>query len=255
MRKWLITVTLAAASVAPTMAEAGKLQCWVDDQGVRACGDRVPPQYADKERKLLNSQGIVIGTKARQKTEAEVAEDKRRIEAQATEKKRFEEQAAYDRFMLQTFEGVAQMQGVRDTRLTTLDGRLRLAQKSITDTEAALKELRERLAANEKSGKPDVRLPKQIAEFETSLVDTLKSVAQLKKEREDILAKSDSDIERFKKLRAGLIQIGSLPSGAPPPAMAPAAAPASAPAAAPPAAAAPAAPATQAAPPPMPPIQ
>lgn len=226
MRK-LVSLNLAPAFVVVLVlfhgpisaAPAQKLQCWVDEKGMRACGDRVPPQYAKGERQVLNAQGVVVGTKARQKTEAEVAEEERKAQAALVEKKRFEEQSAYDRYMLQTFDSVTQMEGVRDTRIATLDGRLRLAEKSVVDTENSLKGLRDRANAAEAAGeKIDPRLAKQLVQFETSLVDTLQSVAQMKKEREDILTKSRSDVERFKKLRAGHIQIGSMPEPAAAPA-------------------------------------
>lgn len=221
MRKILMVAMLATCGATIPLAHAGKLQCWVDDKGVRACGDRVPPQYAKQERKVLNEHGVVVGTKAREKTQEEVAEAQRQAAAVAAEKKRYEEQVAYDKYMLQTFESVTQMQGVRDTRLATLDGRLKLAERSVTDAENSLKGLRERLAALEKEGKTDVRLKKQVTDFEASLVDTLRSVAQMKKEREEISLKFSADAERFKQLRAGQVQMGS-PAAGPAPAAAPA---------------------------------
>lgn len=191
-------------------ATAGKLQCWTDEKGTRACGDRVPPQYAKQERKVLNEQGVVVDTKARQKTPEEVAEHERKLAAAAAEKKRFEDQTAYDKYMLQTFDTVTQMQGVRDTRILTLDGRLKGAETAVKETEISLKELRDRAAVAEKAGKPvDAKLAKNITQFEQSLVDSLKSVSQLKKEREDIDLKFKNDVIRYKKLRAGEIQIGS----------------------------------------------
>ena len=96
------------------------------------------------------------------------------------------------------------------TRLSTLDGRLRLAEKSVSETEASLKTLRERADDATKQGKPvPPALNKQITQFEGSLVDGLKSIAQMKKEREDIVARFDNDIERYRKLRAGTLQVGA----------------------------------------------
>lgn len=220
-------VTLAAlltASLASSLAFAQpptakrKMQCWTDDNGVRACGDRVPPQYAKTEREEVNSRGQVVGTKSRQKTDAEVAEDQRKAAEVAAEKKRREEQSAYDRYMLQTFDSVTQMQGVRDTRVQTLDGRIKLAEKSVGETEKSLQALRDRAKGNVgEDGKPkNPNLAKQIVQFESSLVETLKSIAQMKKERDDTVAKFSADVDRYKKLRAGEIQVGSAPPAAPP---------------------------------------
>lgn len=214
MRRALLLMIVSVFGFSLALAAAPdsgrKLQCWTDEKGQRACGDRVPPQYAKQERQVINSQGMVVGTKARQKTDAEIAEEQRKAEAAAAEKKRLEEQTAYDKYLLQTFSNVAELQGVRDTRVATLDGRLKLAEKSVADTEASLKGLRERAAADQKAGKPvDARLGKQIKEFEAALVDGHKAVDQLRKDREQIGAKFDKDIERYKKLRTGEIQMGS----------------------------------------------
>lgn len=209
-----LSAQAATKNKAPSGGPVAKLQCWTDNKGVRSCGDRVPPEYAKDEREVLNQQGIVVSTKSRQKTDAEIAEEQRKAEAASAEKKRFEEQAAYDKYMLQTFDSVTQMNAVRETRVVTLDGRLRLAEKSVGDTENSLKGLKERANTLKQAGKPvDPRLAKQIAEFETSLVDTLKSIAQLKTEREQTALKFDNDVERYKKLRAGEIQMGSAPQG------------------------------------------
>lgn len=213
-----LTVLLVVA--APLAASAaGTLQCWTDEKGHRACGDRVPPQYAKQERDILNKQGIVVDKKDRQKTAAEIAADQQRKQAEADERDRRQKQSAYDQYMLQTFESVTQMQGVRDTRVQALDGRIKLAEKSVADTEKSLQDLKARVAEGEKTGKPDVRAQKQVGEFEAALVDTLKSVAQLKKERAEVLSDFDRDARRYKKLRSGELSIGA-PEEAPSPAAA-----------------------------------
>lgn len=208
MYRILMTLLLCAVSLGASAA-GGKLQCWTDEKGQRACGDRVPPEYAKAQRDILNKQGVVVDRKERQKTAAEVAADQERKAAEAAEKKRRQERGAYDQYMLQTFESVTQMQSVRDTRLQTLDGRIKLAEKSVGDTEKSLQELKTRLAEIEKAGKKDVRVEKQVNEYEASLVDTLKSVAQLKKEREEVVSDFERDARRYKKLRAGELQIGA----------------------------------------------
>lgn len=217
MIRGLMVLLVAAAPL--TASAAGTLQCWTDEKGHRACGDRVPPQYAKQERDILNKQGIVVDKKDRQKTAAEIAADQQRKQAEADEKDRRQKQSAYDQYMLQTFESVTQMQGVRDTRVQALDGRIKLAEKSVADTEKSLQDLKARVAEGEKAGKPDLRAQKQVGEFEAALVDTLKSVAQLKKERAEVLSDFDRDARRYKKLRSGELSIGA-PEEAPPPATA-----------------------------------
>lgn len=204
----LLTVTAWAAG--PTVPK--KMQCWTDSTGKRACGDRVPPEYAKGERQQLDKQGRVIGTKAREKTPEEVAAADLKLKAEQAEKERQIKQSAYDKYLLQTYSSVAEMQGVRDSRLASADGRLKLAEKSIVENEATLKALRSRVEALTLEGKPaSPRLEQQIKTFEAALVDGLKVASQLKVEREQILVRFTEDIGRFRRLRAKEIQVGSAP--------------------------------------------
>lgn len=207
MRK-LIPLLMAAGLF--TQAAEAKLVCWTDDKGQKACGDRVPPQYAKKDREVLDAQGRVVKKQERQKTAEEVAKAEAEAAAARAEKERLEKQTKYDKYLLQTFGSIAELEGVRDNRVRTLDGRITIAEKAVTDNEAALASLKDRAAKARESGKePDAKLLKSIGEFEASLVDNLKGVASLKKEREDIQAKFADDIQRYKGLRQGVIQVGS----------------------------------------------
>ena len=51
---------------------------WVDDQGVVHYGDQVPPQYAQKEHTVLNTQGVEVKRLDAQKTPEQQAADARK---------------------------------------------------------------------------------------------------------------------------------------------------------------------------------
>ena len=63
--------------LAATTVSAASIKCWTNEEGVRACGTVVPPEYAQQEHEEINKQGIVVNVQERAKTEAEIAEDKR----------------------------------------------------------------------------------------------------------------------------------------------------------------------------------
>ena len=87
-----LTFPLIVLMLAVPAVHAGKLACWTDDKGQKACGDRVPPQYAKKERQVLDGHGRVIQTQSREKTPEEIAEARQKEEAAAADKMRFEQQ-------------------------------------------------------------------------------------------------------------------------------------------------------------------
>lgn len=200
----LIGMLLLSVGVQATAVAAMKqIQCWTDDKGNRMCGDTVPPQYAKKEREYFNQQGMVVGKKARELTPEEAAEEKRKADEAAAELKHIQEQAAYDKFLTDTYGSSKELEAARKLREQTLDGRIGLAQKAIADTEKTLADLRGRVDKSSKK-QPDKRLLDQIKKFEASLADNKTSVAQLQQEREKMVNKFNQDIERFKVLRPGL---------------------------------------------------
>jgi hypothetical protein len=209
MKRMLTNLAVALLMAAPA-AHAGKLVCWTDDKGQRACGDRVPPQYAKKERQILDAQGRVIDTQDRQKTPEEIAEIERKAAAEAAEKERFKVQEKYDRYLLQTFATANELEGARDARLRALQAQMNINDKAIADTEKSLKSLQDRAAAQKKDGKePDAKLQKQIADFQKSLEESRKARAQRSKDAEEITAKFAVDIERFQLLKSGRLQVGA----------------------------------------------
>jgi hypothetical protein len=208
MKRMLTNLAVILLLAAPA-AHAGKLVCWTDDKGQRACGDRVPPQYAKKERQILDSHGRVIGTQDRQKTPEEIAEMERKAAAAEAEQERFKIQEKYDRYLLQTFANAGELEGARDARLRALEAQMTIGDKANADNEKTLKGLRDRVDALKQAGKePDPKLAQQVAEFEKALADGQRARQQRMKDHAEIKAKFALDIERFNLLKSGRIQVG-----------------------------------------------
>jgi hypothetical protein len=211
---WLMLGFAVVAAGAPL--HAAKIVCWTDEQGRRACGDRVPPQYARQERQVYDSSGRLIETRPRQKTFEEVEQEQRRAAELEARRKRAQEQAAYDSFLLTTFSSVVELETARDTRLATLDGRLRLAEASLQQNEKGIEQLRAQIAQAEAEGRavPD-RLTRQLREFEQNLESSRVAVLKLREERLAIRSKFDEDIERYRALTGTVEPV--LPSAVPAP--------------------------------------
>jgi DNA repair exonuclease SbcCD ATPase subunit len=192
----MFSVPLAAQKSGQT------IQCWTTKEGTRMCGDRVPPEYADQQRQVIDEQGRVIETKERARTPeeraAEEAEARRRAEAEEAEQRA----AEYDRHLLQTYRSVRDLQTMRNERLELLAGRMRAAERSLADNEASLKDLRARAEAQESAGKPVAdRLKEQIRQYERSLKENQSALERLGREREEVETRFNRDIQRFSELR------------------------------------------------------
>lgn len=179
---------LALFAVAPLLsAHAANVQCWRNDQGQRICGDAVPPSEVRRQRELVDQRGVTQKVLPAQKSAAEVD-----IETRA---QREQEQAlAYDHYLLQAYTSVADIERTRDERMAVLDGRLRLAEKALGDTEATLTDLNRRVAAEPK-------LRARIDEFNAAKIDHTGAMKRIHSEREKISVDFTRDILRYRELR------------------------------------------------------
>lgn len=174
---------------------------WVDDQGVTHYGDRVPPQYAQKETTLLNKEGVPIGHKDAPKSAAEVAADADAQEALARQKQ-------HDSFLLGTYTSVKDIEQLRDERLLQVQTQRVAAEQYVTTLSERLATLQAR-AQNFKpySSRPDAhRMPDDLAEQMVHTLNdirTQKAAAALSQETEaKTQAQFQADIDRYRELRA-----------------------------------------------------
>ncbi len=174
---------------------------WVDDQGVTHYGDRIPPQYAQKESTLLNKEGVPIGHKDAPKSAAELAAD-------ASAQEQLARQKQHDSFLLATYTSVKDIEQLRDERLLQVKSQRVAAEQYVATLSERLATLQTR-AQNFKpySTRPDAhRMPDDLAEQMVHTINdirTQKAALTLSQEAEaKTQTQFQSDIDRYKELRA-----------------------------------------------------
>lgn len=193
-----LSLTLLAAS-APALA--GKIVCWTDDDGKRACGDRVPPKAARKERTIMDDDGRTREVRARERTAEEVRAERAARELNTELKRRQDEQRRYDQYLVQTFGSVAEIEQARENRVSMIDGRLRLLEKSAADSEASLSQLHEQAQPHLDNQRPvPDKLAEQIRDFTQAVEDNQAAIRSLKEERINLNEQFDEDIRRYQTL-------------------------------------------------------
>lgn len=204
MRQLLLAIGFVGGGLLSASAiAAGGVQCWTDNQGQRACGDSVPPQYARQRREVFDSQGRVRQVKPREKTEAEVAaEEKAKREADALALKQ-QKQRDYDRFLLSTYNSEKEIEHARDERITMLDGRQRLVAKSVADNQKAIDQQQRLIDNLTKAGKkPGVALTRKLDELKQTLTDNKAALANYAAEKQQVTDKYNADLARYRELNA-----------------------------------------------------
>jgi len=172
---------------------------WTDEQGVVHYGDRIPPQYAQKERAVLNSQGVEVRKLDAQMTPEQAAADAR---TQQT----FLRQKQHDVFLTNNYGSVKEIEALRDVRLDQLRVQRNAAEQYVETLHSRLAALQTRAKVFKPySPRPDARrMPDELAE---NLVHTLNelrtqsnAVATKQKEESALKAQFQADIERYREL-------------------------------------------------------
>jgi hypothetical protein len=174
---------------------------WVDEHGVVHYGDRVPPQYAQKEATVLNDQGVEVGRLSAEKTPEE-------LQASEREEEQLQRQKQHDEFLLTTYTSVADIEQLRDERLEQLKGQRVAAEQYI----AGLHERLMTLQARAMEFKPynaesqARRMPDDLAEQLVRTVNEMRSqrnaLAAKDQQESAVRTQFQADIDRYRELRA-----------------------------------------------------
>ncbi len=198
----LLSVTLALAALSVDYADAGRLYKWVDENGRVHYGDKIPPEYAKRESRELNTQGVQVDKRDAAKTAEQIAEEERQ-RAEAAERARIQaERDAHDRMLLATFSTEDDMVMTRDGKIAAIDGAVRVTEGHIERINNTLSELTGEVADLERSGRPiPDQLRDSIVEQRRQLHHFQDFIVNKRKEQEAIRAQFGADIQRFRELQ------------------------------------------------------
>jgi len=196
-----IAVSASAAAANTSGSKGSVAYRWVDEQGVVHYGDRVPPQYVEKDRAILNSQGVQIGHLEAQKTPEQIAAETRAQQETIRQKQ-------HDSFLVTTYTSVKDIEALRDVRLDQLKGQRVAAEQYVESLRSRLSGLQSRaMLFRPYNARQDARrMPDDLAEDLIRTLNDLRTQSNLlvaKGEEESALkAQFQADIERYRELHA-----------------------------------------------------
>ncbi len=202
--RWTLVLVLGCSMIAPTVGMAA-IKCWTNKDGVRECGNVVPPEYSQQETRTLNDRGVTVNIKARAKTPEEIEADKeKQAEAQkqaADEKRKREEAAAYDQMLLATFTTEQDLLASRDRKLGAIDATIEITRVTISNLQRKLNDLKAKAAQQERSGRPiSDDLKEDMAAVDKQIKEKQDYVDYSQHEKETLRAKYDADLKRYREL-------------------------------------------------------
>jgi chromosome segregation ATPase len=197
------TFILLTTLLVATSATAERTFKWIDNEGQVHYGNRVPPEYAKTERKVINKQGRTVKVYEAAKTPEERAAAEKAAELEARKKSLAEKRAIHDRSLLATYTSEQDMLLARDGKVASVEALLQLTNSRVESMKQRLNELTEEAATYERSGK---QLPHtveaQITNLRTQIIRNEAFIKEKEQELSDINKQFDADISRFIELTA-----------------------------------------------------
>ena len=190
----------ALAAPAPkTQSTHTAMYRWVDDQGVVHYGDQVPPEYASKDRELMNAQGVPVKHFDAQKSPEQAA-------AAARDREAVIKQKQHDTFLVTTYTSVKDIEALRDARLEQLKTQRAAAQQYIESLRSRLGTLQSRAVTYRpySAGAGARPLPDDLAEDLVHTVNEMHTqtgaLASQAEEEAKLRVQFQADIDRYREL-------------------------------------------------------
>ncbi len=194
-------------------AQSGSAYTWVDDEGVRHYGDRVPVEYADKEKSVINEHGVVVGHIEGKKSEEQLAAERAAAELELQK----ELQKRADRALLATYQNVNEIEMHRDRRVELFQAQSRVTELYLRNLDRRLQTLKQESMKyrpyNSDPSAPMVEpnLMREIEETESTIARHQKNLEKYQLDEANIIQRFNGDIYRFKSLKGLSVTAQALP--------------------------------------------
>lgn len=206
-----LTVLLLAPMVVG--AQSRSAYTWVDDEGVRHYGDKIPAEYADKEKSVINEHGVVVGHIEGKKSAEELEAE--RVAAELEMQKELQKRA--DMALLATYQNVNEIEMHRDRRVELFQAQSRVTELYLRNLDRRLQQLKQESKNfrpyNSDPSAPMIepKLMREIEETESTIARHEKNLEKYQKDEAEIIDRFNGDIYRFKSLKGLSVTAQALP--------------------------------------------
>jgi len=204
MRKYKVFLSLLLLAPLASMAQQAPTYFkWVDEDGVTHYGDSIPAKYAELPKEVLNDQGVMVDTLEGKKSPEQ-------IEAERIEQERvaaIELQRRADRALLATYLSVDEILLHRDRRVELFQAQSRVTELYLRNLERRMLKLRNEASNfqpySENSDAPMIAedLADELRDTKNIIQKHERNLQKFQNDEQQIIARFDGDISRFKILR------------------------------------------------------
>lgn len=199
-------ISLSAPAAQPKKS-SGAFKCWTNNEGVRECGEKVPPEFSQQGHEVRSETGLKLQETERAKTEEELAQDALKKQEEDAAKKAEQEKVRQDSVLLATFASIEDIERVRNDKVDALEVAITSTKARNTKIEEDLNKRIAAAAAEERAGKtPNEALLKDIESLRRQIANNQDFVNQKHTEQQAIQQDYEAKIARFKELQGGPAQ-------------------------------------------------
>jgi hypothetical protein len=196
MSKTRFVVASAALFVAISFNAEAKLYKWVDADGVTQYGETIPPEYANRDTKVLDKGRIsdrseTFDDNKKNSTKKETAEDRAAMEARRK-----------DEALLNSYTTEKEIDLSRDRSLLQIEARINSFTTLIKSAQSSLDDLnKEKDRRTSKGGAIPPSLTEDIADAEARVAKLQKDLEINQKQFDTVTARYAAEKQRFRELK------------------------------------------------------
>lgn len=201
------TMLLGVAVVlGPNVSSAKGIKCWTNNEGVRECGNSIPPQYSSKAHVRKNARGLTVERTARAKTPEELEAERQSKLAIEREKAEQERLAAIERrkddVLVRTFATEEDMILAHRGKVAVIDSRIGHSEHTVSVIDRKLEKLRAEAAKLERRGKKVTpKLQNELNSMQLQRDNTVTAIAKRHEEKRLLNEKFEQDLARYRALK------------------------------------------------------
>ena len=202
----VLFIAIAVCLLTPLWAGAQQNSAtyrWVDDEGVVHYGDRIPAEYAEKPKQILNDQGITVEHLQGKKTEEELEAE--RVAEEIRQKEELQRRA--DMALLSTYVNVTEIEMHRDRRVELFQAQARVTELYLRNLRRRLDSLRSEAGrfkpynSDPAAASIDPSLLEAIDETEGAIARHESNLSKYQSQEKKIKDRFQGDIDRFMTLK------------------------------------------------------
>ena len=175
---------------------------WKSNDGTVRYSDTIPPEDVDKERALIDSNGIQIKKIGRAKTKKEIEAEQAKKTLEAERQRKLAEQRKHDRNLMRNYRTERDIVRARSAKLKSIDLSIEIKQDSIELSKSKIRKLQKTAARYERASR---RIPPKINQRIQMNRDLIRSaeqsIARSRQRQEKIKQEYQALLVRYRKLK------------------------------------------------------